>query len=115
MHLFELLAIAIHDIAGNLYATFHPDDGPPIPDDTQVAKNDVPLSAYWYHRADMYPKGILDVVGYWAETHIFGGVVVFDRGPEEEARNVSFLTQALGISLLLSRLLSRKILHFTST
>ncbi|EEP81726.1 predicted protein [Uncinocarpus reesii 1704] len=33
-----------------------------------------------------YPRGFPDVVGYWAETHIFGGVVVFDRGREEGAR-----------------------------
>ena len=27
-----------------------------------------------------YPLGLLDVVGYWAETQLFGGVLVFDRG-----------------------------------
>ena len=27
-----------------------------------------------------YPFGLLDVVGYWAETQLFGGVLVFDRG-----------------------------------
>ncbi|CAK7221252.1 hypothetical protein SCUCBS95973_004430 [Sporothrix curviconia] len=27
-----------------------------------------------------YPRGVADIVGYWAETRIFGGVVVFDRG-----------------------------------
>ena len=27
-----------------------------------------------------YPFGLLDVVGYWAETQVFGGVLLFDRG-----------------------------------
>lgn len=26
-----------------------------------------------------YPRGLLDVVGYWAETQVFGGVLLFDR------------------------------------
>lgn len=26
-----------------------------------------------------YPCGLTDVVGYWAETQIFGGVVLFER------------------------------------
>ncbi|KAH6854531.1 hypothetical protein B0I37DRAFT_362240 [Chaetomium sp. MPI-CAGE-AT-0009] len=34
---------------------------------------------------DVYPNGIADVVGYWAEDRIFGGVTVFDRGSEERA------------------------------
>lgn len=35
----------------------------------------------WYAAYKQYPAGIADVVGYWAEARIFGGVVVFDRGP----------------------------------
>lgn len=31
-----------------------------------------------------YPNGWADVAGYWAEHHIFGGVVLFDRGESEE-------------------------------
>lgn len=26
-----------------------------------------------------YPNGVADIVGYWAETRVFGGVVLFDR------------------------------------
>ena len=33
-----------------------------------------------YMRLEDYPFGLLDVVGYWAETQLFGGVVLFDRG-----------------------------------
>lgn len=34
-----------------------------------------------YQFYEQYPNGIADVAGYWAESKIFGGVVVFDRGP----------------------------------
>jgi hypothetical protein len=33
-----------------------------------------------YQDFDQYPNGISDVVGYWAEAKILGGVMVFDRG-----------------------------------
>ncbi|KAK4666707.1 hypothetical protein QC763_302720 [Podospora pseudopauciseta] len=32
---------------------------------------------------DIYPQGVADVVGYWAEDRILGGVVVFERRAEE--------------------------------
>lgn len=40
---------------------------------------------------DRYPNGLADVVGYWAEHHIFGGVVLFDRGRDEEECNGIYL------------------------
>lgn len=33
----------------------------------------------WYEDYRQYPRGIADMVGYWAESRIFGGVVLFDR------------------------------------
>lgn len=33
----------------------------------------------WYQDYDQYPDGVADGVGYWAETRILGGVVLFDR------------------------------------
>ncbi|RFU30809.1 hypothetical protein B7463_g5549, partial [Scytalidium lignicola] len=33
-----------------------------------------------YTAWQQYPQGISDMVGYWAEYHLFGGVVLFDRG-----------------------------------
>lgn len=92
MHLLELSAIAIHEIAGNLFATFHPDGEPRSVDSRQQLfqpNNTISLSTLSYAISGRYPRGHLDVVGYWAETNIFGGVVVFDRGPEEGARHVS--------------------------
>lgn len=34
-------------------------------------------NSYLLHQ--QYPYGVADVVGYWAEAKIFGGVVLFDR------------------------------------
>lgn len=39
-----------------------------------------PFSVFNYADPDQYPDGIADVVGYWAEDRIFGGVVLFGRG-----------------------------------
>lgn len=33
----------------------------------------------WYLDHDQYPNGIADIVGYWAESRILGGVILFDR------------------------------------
>ena len=42
------------------------------------------LPTEFYHSLYMndkrYPNGIADIVGYWAEWRMFGGVVLFDRG-----------------------------------
>jgi len=38
------------------------------------------LFTHWdYTAQDWYPEGLADVVGYWAEDRILGGVVLFDR------------------------------------
>lgn len=43
-----------------------------------------PPPTHFFHCAyldfDLYPHGLADVAGYWAEDRILGGVVVFDRG-----------------------------------
>lgn len=36
--------------------------------------------------ADQYPDGDADVVGYWAENRIFGGVVLLDRSDSWDDR-----------------------------
>ncbi|KAK2763802.1 hypothetical protein FQN54_009420 [Arachnomyces sp. PD_36] len=88
MHLLELAATAIHDIAGNLYATFHPNGEPERSQPGLVSfRNSISLSTRLYSFSSRYPRGAVDVVGYWAETHIFGGVVVFDRGQDSQARH----------------------------
>lgn len=54
-----------------------------------------PPTLFWngkYVDSSRYPNGLADVVGYWAETQIFGGVVLFDRGEsEEEVSNNAFI------------------------
>ncbi|RBQ72970.1 hypothetical protein FVER14953_07170 [Fusarium verticillioides] len=37
-----------------------------------------------YRYPEQYPKGTADIAGYWAESKILGGVVVFDRGETEQ-------------------------------
>lgn len=39
----------------------------------------------YYLDDDIYPEGIADIVGYWAEDRIIGGVVVFDRRADPRA------------------------------
>jgi hypothetical protein len=36
----------------------------------------------WYINAENYPEGAADMAGYWAESRIIGGVVLFDRAAE---------------------------------
>lgn len=46
-----------------------------------------PFPTFLYHvdymDHEQYPLGVADMVGYWAETEVFGGVVLFDRGESE--------------------------------
>lgn len=52
----------------------------------QVAPTPFGHRSYQYYR--QYPRGLADMAGYWAESNIFGGVFVFDRGEsEKEARS----------------------------
>ena len=39
-----------------------------------------------YSRLEEYPLGLLNVVGYWAESQLLGGVILFDRGNGSEVR-----------------------------
>jgi hypothetical protein len=102
LRLIELLAVSCHQIAVHL---FELDDG--------VHKHR--LYEEWRHSgrksgeyfaptaffhgsyvdSDQYPNGVADVVGYWAEAKIFGGVVVFDRGPSGTEVRVTGLEYAL--------------------
>lgn len=34
---------------------------------------------------DIYPNGVSDMVGYWAENRVLGGVTVFDRQAEQRS------------------------------
>lgn len=99
LSLVELVAIACHQIAGFLYQL---EDNTHRTDyETWLAKEQVlfdngdekykyyPLEppAPFYHDEyyihEQYPRGVSDMVGYWAETMIFGGVVLFDRSDSD--------------------------------
>lgn len=43
-----------------------------------------PFTIAPYDNPEEFPKGLGDVIGYWAERQIFGGVVLFDRGERKE-------------------------------
>ena len=70
----------MNTIAGTIYAFFHPNT------DIRPHASYGTADSYteFYHLSyvlfDKYPFGLLNVVGYWAETQIFGGVLLFDRG-----------------------------------
>ena len=66
---------------------FHPDMDV-TPQDPQATYGYVPDRNHHFHvdfhncytDFNQYPLGLLDVLGYWAETQLFGGVLLFDRG-----------------------------------
>lgn len=43
----------------------------------------------WYRASAQYPDGVADIVGYWAESRILGGVVLFNRTATESITNES--------------------------
>ncbi|KAH6622836.1 VTC domain-containing protein [Chaetomium tenue] len=90
--LIELVAVAVHQIAALLVerdTSVHKDDGitewaPPESDSlywTWHPEGPPPSLFYhrWYVDHDQYPRRVADMVGYWAEARILGGVVLFDR------------------------------------
>ncbi len=93
LRLIELLAVACHQIAVFLYNL---DDGvhkhcvyetwrnlPREPPRGEQPVEFIPPTVFYhgmYFASEQYPNGVADIVGYWAEAKIFGGVVLFDRG-----------------------------------
>lgn len=74
--LVDLMAIMIHDLAVNIYEELHP-----LPAHAASAKPTLPdFSHPKYLNYRAYPRGLADLVGYWAEMRIFGGVVIFEHG-----------------------------------
>lgn len=101
--LIELVAAAIHEIAVILFQLdlrLHQGDVDAIvqwkEDDEDVAPRATIFNHPYYLDDDVYPDGVADVVGYWAEDRILGGVAVFDRRAEEttpeQPPNVYFLS-----------------------
>lgn len=96
MRLLELLAVICHDIAVHLYNQYEGGLRRPDPEaiHRQIRVPDLPpgitlapvkpkpaeLFHSSYQNWEQYPHGLADIVGYWAEYRLFGGVVLFDRG-----------------------------------
>lgn len=95
--LLEILAIAVHNTSVQLYkldTSRHTKDGivewePPKSD--FVFWNAYPDGALptlfrhpWYRAYDQCPNGVADMVGYWAENRILGGVSLFKRRGREQ-------------------------------
>ncbi|RGP78981.1 hypothetical protein FLONG3_2887 [Fusarium longipes] len=80
LRLIELVAIACHEIGAYAYDL---DQG-----GVESRRFCEPPPTAFCHRAyrylEQYPRGLANVAGYWAESKIFGGVVVFDRGETED-------------------------------
>ncbi|OJD10724.1 hypothetical protein AJ78_08342 [Emergomyces pasteurianus Ep9510] len=76
LYLLELVAVAVHDLAATLFHRFHPDGEPRLervnePSSQQQQQGPISLSTMCYLRRNIYPRGVCDVVGYWAEAHVF--------------------------------------------
>lgn len=116
LRLLELVASVCHNIAVHLYemdAGVHKhreheewlsEKLASLPEKSLDRKVLPPPTLFWngrYIEWSRYPSGLADIVGYWAETQIFGGVVLFDRGEsEEEVSNITFSVPLLNIPSL---------------
>jgi hypothetical protein len=81
LRLLEVLAVTIHNLAVSLFKECHPEGGP-YPDNRE--EDSMPdLQHPDYDNCLDYPQEAADMVGYFAETIVFGGVILFDRGESE--------------------------------
>ncbi|KAG8169222.1 hypothetical protein KVR01_001971 [Diaporthe batatas] len=88
--LLELVAVAVHTIAAELFdldGALHKRDTPctRYTGNESDAVSRLPpwptvFAVYSYTDPARFPRGISDIAGYWAEDIIFGGVVLFGRG-----------------------------------
>lgn len=95
MRFIEFVAVSVHEVAKHLYRLKgHQNDGieswiPPKNKDwdwwwRQHPNGPAPtlFQHTWYFDHDKYPDGAADMVGYWAESRVLGGVILFDRKTE---------------------------------
>lgn len=106
LRLIELVVSACHDIAVFLYQLDHgehwhadheywlEEQFEKYPNERLQARLPLPPPTLFWHRSfrasHRYPNGVAELAGYWTETQIFGGVVLFDRGEsgEEVRQNI---------------------------
>ncbi|KAH7176977.1 hypothetical protein EDB81DRAFT_707743 [Dactylonectria macrodidyma] len=94
VRLVELVAVTLHQIGVLLFQLefrMHRGDidgitnwkMPPVEGLVDVPPRPTLFSHHAYLDADIYPEGVADIVGYWAEDRVLGGVAVFDRRTED--------------------------------
>lgn len=87
----RLLAItpaSLHALAGKIYASSHPNiemhPQKPPEGHYRAFRGTDRFYVDFFHvccfRFEDHPLGLLDVVGYWTESQLLGGVILFDRG-----------------------------------
>jgi hypothetical protein len=92
--LIELVAVAVHRIAAYLFKQGHRIHDTEAEDPAYAIGAVTSWYPPWYLKGeagptlfmhfcygavDLYPDGLADAVGYWAESRVLGGVVIFDR------------------------------------
>ncbi|KAF7536451.1 hypothetical protein G7054_g4584 [Neopestalotiopsis clavispora] len=104
MRLLELTAVALHQIGVLLFqlqlelhdprtthgldiesvTSWEQEPKPPFP---RIVPDPTLFTNPRFTAQDQYPNGLADVVGYWAENRILGGVLLFDRSQNWELDN----------------------------
>ena len=77
------LGLRLHD--GNIESIDQWNERPPDAIYVDVPPRPTLFNHHGYLDHDVYPHGVADIVGYWAEDRILGGVTVFDRDSEQQA------------------------------
>lgn len=122
LRLLEIAAASMNAWAGMIYTSFHPNTHimPPEPSKDQIwqfyGTDRFYVNFYHtnYKRFEDYPFGLLNVVGYWAEAQLFGGVILFEReesGYEVQLLNSSGKTRAHGYQIIHAFLHPQKASH----
>lgn len=90
LHLLKVAALAVHLLGGLLYITSHPNTDIRPRDYGCIQYPHYPVDLYhkFYVNYSSYPYGLLDTVGYWTETQVFGGVALFEH--DSSGGEVSF-------------------------
>lgn len=78
---------------------------------------------HWYINHEKYPNGVADMVGFWAEARILGGVVLFDhrdadRVPGADADSIWFHSNRSDVTYRIYQLLDEqkhKLLEFLTS
>ncbi|KAI8667603.1 hypothetical protein NCS56_00897400 [Fusarium sp. Ph1] len=96
VRLVELVALTLHQLGALLFQLdmrMHQGDidsivnwrMPPIEGLVDVPPRPTLFNHHAYLDAGIYPEGVANIVGYWVEDRILGGVAIFDRGTEDVA------------------------------